>query len=587
MKISRFVLLLAVAGSTCAQQADYIQQIKNKPELDVREYRWSRTKGIGAAGGAMVSGFPAAITVTPCPRGLVAGRSIYISGSGTPEAVSITGGTCTTGATTTGSLSFTPANAHSGVWVIGTATAGIQEAIGVAGSSGARIRIPEGTSLVYATIDVPYSQIAILGAGMGMTLITPTGFTTQDLFSFSAGGAQQYNIVRDLSVMASTAQTGGWAFRVTSQNYFLGERLFIYQYPSGIWFSNAHISQLSDVYVFDFENATGVGVLVEGSSSFVGRMDRLVVQANNTPGGTSQPIAGLRIRQSADIIIRDSHFITCQYGLLMDPGAGMIASSVKAIASYFDNSWVEGVKIAPAAGGAVVRADFSGSWFSDAKGGAGLDINDGAGGAIDGVTVHLGQFYRNSGPGLLVDANGPGSVSDVRIFNSVFSGNSNGSSGTYPGALFNASDWMFSGNRSGAADGYLNSQGYGLSVYPSTSNNYTITDNDFTSNTAGAMDDQGTGTSKVIHSNRGIDDAWVTLASASTITLAATDNYYINGTTPITAITGGYQGREVTFIFLNAAPAGVSTGGSIAHGSAASQNIPLVGRYINSQWYFK
>jgi hypothetical protein len=55
MKISRFVLLLAVAGSTCAQQADYIQQIKNKPELDVREYRWSRTKGIGRLVPLMVS----------------------------------------------------------------------------------------------------------------------------------------------------------------------------------------------------------------------------------------------------------------------------------------------------------------------------------------------------------------------------------------------------------------------------------------------------------------------------------------------------------------------------------------------------
>ena len=77
--------------------------------------------------------------MTPCPMGLNAGADLghwlYLSVTGTPEAVLVTNGTCTSGAAT-GTVNFTPAYAHGAGYTVGSATAGGQEAA-VANPNGA------------------------------------------------------------------------------------------------------------------------------------------------------------------------------------------------------------------------------------------------------------------------------------------------------------------------------------------------------------------------------------------------------------------------------------------------------------------
>lgn len=88
-----------------------------------------------------------------------------------PEAVLIAGGTCSPGAAS-GTIIFTPANAHRGAWNIRSATAGIQEAINAARAAGAtHVYIP-GSSRphqIYATITVPRNFL-LEGAGAGTVL---------------------------------------------------------------------------------------------------------------------------------------------------------------------------------------------------------------------------------------------------------------------------------------------------------------------------------------------------------------------------------------------------------------------------------
>jgi hypothetical protein len=52
---------------------------------------------------------------------------VYIGGTGTPEAVTVTGGACTPGAAS-GTITVTTANAHSAGYTVGSASSGIQEA---------------------------------------------------------------------------------------------------------------------------------------------------------------------------------------------------------------------------------------------------------------------------------------------------------------------------------------------------------------------------------------------------------------------------------------------------------------------------
>jgi hypothetical protein len=93
---------------------------------------------------ALTGGIQNVVTLTPCPQG-VAGTNtrhyLYVyGGTGTAEAVLITGGTCTSGAAT-GTLIFTPANSHTGS-SIKSATVGIQEALYAHLWSPREIRLP-------------------------------------------------------------------------------------------------------------------------------------------------------------------------------------------------------------------------------------------------------------------------------------------------------------------------------------------------------------------------------------------------------------------------------------------------------------
>lgn len=74
------------------------------------------------------------ITLTPCPKGIDTASAVnnyiyrvYISGTGTPEAALVTGGTCTGGASS-GTIIVTTVNAHSAGYTVGSASTGIQEA---------------------------------------------------------------------------------------------------------------------------------------------------------------------------------------------------------------------------------------------------------------------------------------------------------------------------------------------------------------------------------------------------------------------------------------------------------------------------
>jgi hypothetical protein len=99
------------------------------------DYIWSIVAGVGF--GALTAGTPATVTFATAPQGIdCSGRActpywIYISGVGTAEAVKVTGGTCTSGALNC-TVQFTPFFSHSTGYTLGTATAGIQEALNIA-----------------------------------------------------------------------------------------------------------------------------------------------------------------------------------------------------------------------------------------------------------------------------------------------------------------------------------------------------------------------------------------------------------------------------------------------------------------------
>jgi hypothetical protein len=170
---------LAAFAVLCPAQTDWLTQVRNKPLIDAREYRFTRTNGKGAAGDLSVAGAQS-VALNPCPAGLAGanpGHYIYISGGvGVAEAALLTGGTCLSGAAS-GTIEFTTANAHTGVWAITSATAGIQEALNVAGMGGS-VFVPKGDHRIYGPITMPrgtvsgvYRRTSLIGAGHESTRI--------------------------------------------------------------------------------------------------------------------------------------------------------------------------------------------------------------------------------------------------------------------------------------------------------------------------------------------------------------------------------------------------------------------------------
>jgi hypothetical protein len=104
------------------------------------------------------------IHLAPCPLGIDTNSSteyysykVYIAGTGTPEAVPVTGGSCPPGATS-GTITVTTTYAHSAGYTVGSASSGIQEAWNDGWSSDSGY--PVQTSYVKLMADIQYNVYA-------------------------------------------------------------------------------------------------------------------------------------------------------------------------------------------------------------------------------------------------------------------------------------------------------------------------------------------------------------------------------------------------------------------------------------------
>ncbi len=120
-------------------------------------------------GGNLVGGNQATITFTtanPCPWGMNGSDTnhyIYISGgTGTAEARLITGGTAVAGGTS-GTITFTPLNNHTGAYTVTSASSGLAEQITQYPTL--LSQLPTGTINLYATVTPPNTWPGMVGQG--------------------------------------------------------------------------------------------------------------------------------------------------------------------------------------------------------------------------------------------------------------------------------------------------------------------------------------------------------------------------------------------------------------------------------------
>jgi hypothetical protein len=138
-------------------------------------------------GGSLTGGVGASSTLTPCPLGVNGADTshyLYLSGgTGAAEAVLITGGTCTSGAST-GTVTYTPVNSHSGAWTITSATGGIQEAVCYLPSGNNIVQVPQGTTTLNSDVSWCGETNAVLRLSNGLTLAGTGSLPTETATAF-------------------------------------------------------------------------------------------------------------------------------------------------------------------------------------------------------------------------------------------------------------------------------------------------------------------------------------------------------------------------------------------------------------------
>ncbi len=117
------------------------------------------------------------VILTPCPRGVNgtdAWHYLYVSGTGTPEVILITGGSCISRASS-GTIDFTAVYSHPVGYTIGTATAGVQEAVVDAqmpntnGQVSRQVMVDPGAHLFRARLSIRGTGMTVTSSGATIT----------------------------------------------------------------------------------------------------------------------------------------------------------------------------------------------------------------------------------------------------------------------------------------------------------------------------------------------------------------------------------------------------------------------------------
>ena len=320
-------------------------------------------------------------------------------------------------------------------------------------------------------------------------------------------------------------------------------------------------------------------------SSF--KLSRLIMTGPCASAGETcaQPTFGIRIHNGDTGFISDSNITGHGQALLMDVPINLNNYAVSIDNTLFDSSWkvATGTVVASAVinpSGGVYYLRMSNVWFGLSSG-DGLYMVPGATGTVDMVDCTACLFLRNQGNGATIG----GTSKRWTINGGTASGNGiNGIAISGSGT-----NWKITGLHAGIDHSAGANAQYGINVVGGSSvDYYQIAGNSLSGNTLGPLVDFSSGTHKIIRDNEGIDDAApVGKNSATTVDISGVgnSNFYIVGTTPITTLSGGWIGRTVKLMKIDAGSVSIGGGGNIPASYTLNQNGSLVLTFDGANWY--
>lgn len=441
-------------------------------------------------------------------------------------------------------------------------------------AGGGDVYFPEGTYLISSALSIP-NFVNLRGAGQS-SIIRCSG--NHYAIAFNGGNRTQ---ISDLQIDASSSQASGGGIDYTDvgsntrvENLYLGSNLFIGLNIAPNAVSTAHVLR-----AIRWNGVTGctTGIKIGGGGALV--TDVYISDAIGTASTTSDMTTWLSIPQTADTIkFRSCLFIKCS-STGMDIGTSAQVTNLKFTDVTIDTAGGTGLKVGFVREFACTGVEISTCGAANVPG---LDVT----GNAKGFRFNNGVIQGCVGYGSIIRS---GAIHTV-IANSIVTDNNTGNTASNDGIAVaaGASKFKLLGNTVGnsvlLATGH---QKTGISVASGASDSYTISNNICEGNeTTNVVNDQGTGTNKLLRDN--LPHTVPAVASAATITVPAYATLAtVTGTTGITSVTASWPHRIIVLRFTDASPGTVTDGSNLnlAGNFSPTQNDTLTLVCDGSNWH--
>lgn len=534
-------------------------------------------------GGSLIIGSNV-ITLTPCPLGVAGTHTVaanlphllYLSGgTGTAEAAPITGGTCTSGATT-GTVIVTAANTHSGAWTIKSNTTGAQEAVYAAGATG-RVALACSTldfwgntaSLAALTVPDGYST-SLRGCGGGRNTTIAAHFTTFDWIKYdyvSSGGSVDIGDF-DMEPVSNTFPSSGASIRIRYRTYgTVSNVLMGFSYDGLVAEGSNNIYKGLNI----FAAHRGVTITCDGVVSCQSQAflvgSSIMSSANNA--------TAVYVTDTTSGVIIDHSLLAAGGGIL--PTAGnTTALKIKGSATGPFN---EVMIMNGFLDGNTICADIEGNGASYANNSVqilNMHIACSANGVVAKNYVQALRIQNSSIAAVGGTGAGTGSDRSITLLDNVRNvtvlGNTMESDGD--GCIVlggtNATNYDVIGNKCNGGVSVTTST-YALYA-PVSVASLKIRDNNFSVSGTSALLTSG-GAGMVATNNTGIDDVTPAVATAATLAFPVNPHFTVTGTTGATAVTHPLAAGASGTITATDGPVVFTSGATIGNTFTLKQNV--------------
>jgi pectate lyase-like protein len=373
-------------------------------------------------------------------------------------------------------------------------TTAIQNALNAVPSAGGTVVLPAGTYIISSTLTIDKDGTILTGVGAGSTLRVASGALGIDAIKIGNGSTTRAHCaLRNLHLDASGQKTGGTGILMTKCFKVWLQNLLIEKQYRSLEINNTTEVWLSDSDIRDTKEH-GLLILNDMNSGYDWYVSNCVFDnpnVSNTGSGIHWDGGETLVVNGIDLL----HFTT---GFYVNPTAGHESRFAFLNNMIVDTNSDNNIHISNTGSGNTVGLTFTNCWAGTATN-YGVLIDRPGSGIVQGVRWVGGKVMHNGLAGFRL-AGGQ----DVHISTTDIIGNSQTLSGNRHGVEVGGDINEFSVQDCRIGGGYEqgDTQGFAIHIDSGTSDHYIITGNDcHGNNNTPKIDDNGTGTNKVVANN--------------------------------------------------------------------------------------